>query len=166
MKRCAIGFAFLFWMALGCAGRVGPFGGDEALRLSDVEGSGDATRRASLHLCVQGLDAEVAGRSRGAPVYYERAIQMDPTNPYAYLALARHQVESGDGEEALATLNRAEQLLGAENVLSPRIEAHLVGLRGAALEASGRDGARHLADASRLSPTVWGDGMLSAAELR
>ncbi|MDJ0850186.1 MAG: tetratricopeptide repeat protein [Myxococcota bacterium] len=166
MRRCAIGFAFLVALACGCAGRVGPFGGDEPLRLSDVEGSGDATRRASMHLCVQGLDADAAGRSRSALVYYERAIQMDATNPYAYLVLARHQVERGDADEALDTLNRAEQLLAAESALSPRVEVHLSGLKGAALEAAGRDGARELADASRVAPTVWSDGRLSAAELR
>ena len=166
MKRCAIGFAFLLVVALGCAGRGGPFGGDEPLRLRDVEGSGDPTRRASIHLCAQGLDADVAGRARSAGVYYERAIQMDPTNPYAYLVLARHQVESGDADAALATLQRSEQLLGAEQALSPRVQVHIDGLRGAALEATDRDGARYLAESNRVSPTVWGDGRLTAAELR
>ena len=164
--RCAIGFAFLVVVSLGCAGPGGRFGAEEEpLRVSEVD-SGDARRRASLTLCVHGLDADAAGRTRSAAVYYERAISADPTNPYAYLVLARHEVESGDGERALGTLNRAEQLLGAERARSPRVEAHLAGLRGAALEASGRDGMGYLADANRLSPTVWGDGVLSAAELR
>lgn len=166
MKWCAIGFALFLPLVSGCAGRLGPFGGNEPLRFSELEDSGDATRRASLRLCVEGLDAEIAGRTRGAPVYFERAIQLDPTNPYAYLALARHELEAGEPEQSLATLARAEQLLGAERALSPRVEVHVRGLRGAALEASGRDGARELAEANRFSPSVWGDGALSAAELR
>jgi tetratricopeptide (TPR) repeat protein len=151
--------------ALGCASRLAPSGG-EALRLSELDGGGDATRRASLRLCVEGLDAEIAGRSRSAPVYYERAIQLDPTNPYAYLVLARHQLEMGDPEEALGYLDRAQQLLDSEQARSPGVDAHLAGLRGAALDAVGRDGAEHSSYARLTAPSVWGDGRLSAAELR
>jgi tetratricopeptide (TPR) repeat protein len=151
--------------ALGCAAGL-PFGEGEPLRLSELERSGDPTRRASLRLCVEGLDAEVAGRGRGAASYYERAIQLDPTNPYAYLSLARHAVDLGDGDAALEYLDRAEQLLSSEGALSPRVEAHLAGLRGAALEATGRQGRADLDRARGLYPAVWGDGRLSAAELR
>lgn len=153
-------------LALGCASRFAPSGGEDSLRLSELDGGGDATRRASLRLCVEGLDAEIAGRSRSAPVYYERAIQLDATNPYAYLALARHQLEMGDPDEALGYLDRAQQLLDSEQARSPGVDAHLAGLRGAALDAAGRDGAEHLSYARRTAPSVWGDGTLSAAELR
>ena len=153
-------------LALGCASRFAPSGREDSLRLSELDGGGDATRRASLRLCVEGLDAEIAGRSDSASVYYERAIQLDPTNPYAYLVLARHQLEMGDPEEALGYLDRAQQLLDAERARSPGVDAHLAGLRGAALDAAGRDGAEHLSYARRTAPSVWGDGRLSAAELR
>jgi hypothetical protein len=157
--------AFLLAAALGCASGL-PFGESEPLRLSQLDRTGDPTRRASLRLCVEGLDAEVAGRGRSATSYYERAIQLDPTNPYAYLSLARHAVDAGDGEAALEYLDRAEQLLAAEGALSPGVEAHVAGLRGGALAAEGRDGASDLAHARGLYPGVWGDGRLSAAELR
>ena len=133
MKWCAIGFALLLTLASGCAGGLGPFGGNEPLRLSALEGSGDATRQASLRLCVEGLDAEIAGRTRGVPASYELAIRLDPTNPYAYLALARHELEMGDPEQSLETLRRAEQLLGAEAALSPRVEVHLDAMRTVAV---------------------------------
>jgi len=115
---------------------------------------------------MEGLDAEVAGRGRSASVYYERAIQLDPNNPYVYLAMARHELEGGAPTRALEHLDRAEQLLDAERARSPRVEAHLLGLRGAALRASGSDGGAYLSEAARLAPEVWGDAELSAAELR
>ena len=155
----------LLALAPGCASRFSRFG-EEPLRLSELDGAGDPARRASLRLCVEGLDAEVGGRPDSAPVYYERAIQVDPTNPYVYLALARHQLDMGDPDEALSYLDRAEQLLDSEQARSPRVDVHLEGLRGAALEAAGGDGATQLAEARRMSPSVWGDGRLSAAELR
>jgi tetratricopeptide (TPR) repeat protein len=136
------------------------------LRLSELEGDSDAIRRASLRLCINGLDADAAGRSAAALGQYERAIQIDPTNPYAYLALARHEVDLGDSERALEYVDQAETLLASEDALSPRVEPHLAGLRGAALDSMGRDGASQLAQARRLSPQVWGDGRLSAQELR
>jgi tetratricopeptide (TPR) repeat protein len=156
----------LLLLGVGCAARFAPLGAEPPLRLSELDGGGDPTRRASLRLCVEGLDAEVAGHPRSASVYYERAIQLDPTNPYVYLVLARYQLEMGDPEQSLGYLDRAERLLESEHARSPRVDAHLVGLRGAALDASGRNGSAQLAEAQRLSPSVWGDGRLSAAELR
>jgi len=153
-------------LALGCAtgGRLG--GGGDALRLSELADEGDATRRASLRLCVDGLDAASAGRSFAALGQYERAIQIDPTNPYAYLVLARHEVEAGDPVRALEYLDQSEMLLESENARSREVEAHLIGLRGAALRETGRDGDGYLEQARRLAPAVWDDGRLSAAELR
>lgn len=164
MKGFAIGFAFLLFATVGCAGR-GP-GGEEPLRLSELDGGGDPTRRASLRLCVEGLDADAAGHPSSALVYYERAIQVDPTNPYAYLSLSRHELDGGNPDAALDYLNRSEQLFGFEAMRSPRVEAHLAGLRGAAMNASGHDGSAHLLEAYRLAPSVWEDGRLDALELR
>jgi len=152
-------------LVVSCAGLRGP-GGTQPLHLSELTGEGDPIRRASLRLCVNGLDADEAGRPQTARSLYERAIQIDPTNPYAYLALARHEVERGDPERALEYVAQAETLLASEEALSPRVEPHLDGLRGAALEASGRDGSEPLAHARRASPQVWDDGRLSAGELR
>jgi tetratricopeptide (TPR) repeat protein len=156
----------LLVLALGCA-TGGRLGGDAAaLRLSELTDEGDATRRASLRLCVEGLDAAAAGRSGAALGQYERAIQIDPTNPYAYLVLARHEVEAGDPVRALEYLSQSEMLLESENARSPEVEAHLAGLRGAALRATGSAGDGYLEQARRLAPEVWDDGQLTAAELR
>ena len=145
-------------LVLGCAagGRLG--GGPEALRFSELADEGDATRRASLRLCVDGLDAAAAGQPGAALGQYERAIQIDPTNPYAYLVLARHEVEVGDPVRALEYLNQSETLLDSENARSREVEAHLVGLRGAALRATGSDGDGYLEQARHLAPAVWEDG--------
>jgi len=153
-------------LMLGCAtgGRLG--GGPEALRFSELAGEGDATRRASLRLCADGLDADVDGRRVAALDQYERAIRIDATNPYAYLVLARHELEAGDPVRALEYLNQSEMLLESENARSQEVEAHLVGLRGAALRDMGDAGEGYLEQARRLAPAVWDDGQLTAAELR
>ena len=150
---------------LGCAGRT-PRPAAEPLHLSEIEAPGDPVRRASLRLCVAGLDAETDGRGAAALGRYERAIQVDPTNPYAYLALARYEVDEGDPERALQYLDQAKSLLAAEDVLSPGAEAHVAGLRGLALIAAGRDGRAQLHEAQRLAPEAWEDGRLDPDELR
>jgi tetratricopeptide (TPR) repeat protein len=153
-------------LLVGCAtgGMLGR--GSEPLRLSDVQGEGDATRRASLRLCTDGLDADAAGRPASARGLYDRAIQIDPPNPYAYLVLARHELDAGDPQRALEYLDQAERLLGSEDALTPKVEPHLVGLRGAALQMTGRGGEAELALARERAPGVWDDERLDAAELR
>ena len=153
-------------LVAGCAVRLAPPPGGDSLRVSDAALEGDPTRRASLRLVLQGLDEDGAGRADRARSSYERAIQIDSTNPYAYLALARHEVEAERWDRALEALDQAELLFGAEG--APGLEAHLVGLRGAARLGKGYGGdAGVLLDrAGRIAPEVWADGRLSAAELR
>jgi tetratricopeptide (TPR) repeat protein len=114
---------------------------------------------------LQGLDEDAAGRVETARSSYERALQIDATNPYAYLALARLEVEAGRFDRALEALDQAELFFGGE---APGVEAHLAGLRGAASLGKGYGGeAGALLDrASQMAPEVWADGHLTAAELR
>jgi tetratricopeptide (TPR) repeat protein len=157
-------------VALGCVAPRGARGPTPppALRLSEVAGHGDPARRASMRLVLQGLDEDVAWRAQAALSSYERALQVDPNNPWAWIALARHEVEHGDPVRALAQLDKAEALLPMEGALSRGAEPHLNGLRGAALRAAGRSpqAAPLLADARRDAPDVWADGLLDASELR
>jgi tetratricopeptide (TPR) repeat protein len=99
---------------------------------------------------------------------YQRAIQIDPGNPFAYLALARYYVSVDDPARALEYLDRVRSLLDPNGSFSLRTSPHLLGLRGNALEQLGRDAeaAQSLGKARRLAPSVWGDGRLDAAELR
>ena len=115
---------------------------------------------------MQGLDDDAAGRARAARVAYDRALQIDPTNPWVFLVLARHEVEAGEPRRALASVERARAGLASEGALSPRVEPHVAGLRGAALSALGRDGAADRAQARAGAPAAWADGRLAAAELR
>lgn len=140
----------------------------DALRVSDVVGEGDAQRRASNRLVVRGLDADAAGDGERAQGIYEEALRVDATNPYAYLAIARHHVEGSDPSWALSFLDKADSLLRAEGGPSPRVEPHLVGLRGQALYANGEvdAGLPLLEQAWDAAPDVWADGRLTAAELR
>lgn len=115
---------------------------------------------------LRGLDEEPA-RPQLATSRYERAIQIDPTNPYAYLALAR-QLAREDPDRALEYLDQAEALLDSEGALSPRVDPHLLGIRGTALRARGdlARGDALLAEARALAPEEWGDGRLTPEELR
>lgn len=172
MHRLALGALALALPLLGCGGLAAPSalpprGTVEPLRLSERATQGDPARRASQRLLLQGLEEDGRGRSDAALGQYDRALQVDPTNPFAYLALARHEVEWGSPARALEVLGQAEALLSDETD-SLRVEPHLEGLRGAALQALGRsaEAAPHLAAARRLAPGVWGDGRLDASELR
>jgi tetratricopeptide (TPR) repeat protein len=137
-------------------------------RVSETVANGDDQFRASQRLVLEGLDADVRGDSERAHSRYERALQIDANNPWVYLALARHYVEQGDPGRALAHLDRAEALLDAQDPPSPGARTHCDGLRGAALALEGNESEARplLNEAASAAPDVWGDGVLSAAELR
>jgi len=140
----------------------------DPIRVSEVVDVGDPARRASQRLVLIGLDADIDGSLDRALGSYERAIQVDPTNPFAYLAIARHHAQSHDPSWALSFLDKADALFGAQGGISPRVAPNLVGLRGQALYASGQlDAAAPLLEqAWALAPEIWADGQLSAEELR
>jgi tetratricopeptide (TPR) repeat protein len=152
-------------LLLGCAQIAPP---PPPLRLSDTIAGGDDQFRASQRLVLEGLDADERGDAARARSRYERALQIDANNSWVYLALARHFVEQGDPGRALAHLDRAEALIDAQDPPSPGARVHCDGLRGAALALEGDESeARPLLDsAARAAPDVWGDGVLSAEELR
>jgi tetratricopeptide (TPR) repeat protein len=136
----------------------------EPLRLSQRAAAGDPARRASMRLVLSGLDSDEAGRSAEASSLYERALQVDPTNPYAWLALARQEVFEGDPDRGLANLDKAETLLASDDAAA----AHLAGIRAAGLRALGQPelAAPFQREARERAPAAWADGKLDAAELR
>ena len=140
----------------------------EPLRISDVIEEGDAARRASLRLIDDGLVADAKGDESRAQARYERALQVDASNPYAYLAIARHHVETQDPTRALQFLDRAHSLLRMQGEIEPGMQVHLLGLRGGALYDAGQveAGVELLDQAREMSPRVWGDGALHPDELR
>ncbi len=154
-------------LAVSCVSR-GPRGESGPLRISDVESQGDSSRRASTRLVLSGLDFDVESESGRALSEYERAIQIDPTNPFAYLAVARFYADLFQPGRSLESLDQAELLLESQGLSSPRVEAHLAGLRGLAHLATGRfrEAERLLDRARELAPSVWSDARLSPDELR
>lgn len=158
----------LLLILCACAPLRGPDATPSGLRLSELAGEGDAERRTSLDLVLQGLGEDASGRPAAALAEYQSALRVDPTNPWVYLALARHHVDGTQPERALPFLDQARALVEAQGSDSPRVEAHLLGLRGAALVASGRpvEGLPLLEEARALAPDVWADGHLSAHELQ
>jgi len=150
--------------ALGCAS-FGPPG--DSFSLTSEAQAGDPARRASTRLLLRGLHADEVGRSGEALAHYERALQVDPTNAWAYLCLARFEVAQGDPQRALDYLDKAEALLPSQPDAAGA-RAHVAGLRGAALAALGYMARAEplLAQARRAAPHKWADGQLDASELR
>jgi hypothetical protein len=134
-----------------------------ALRISAAAGEGDARRRASTQLVLDGLDNEIRGKARAGAARYGDALRIDANNPFAALALARYEVFVGDPDRGLAHLDRYADLAGAG--ADP---AHLAGLRGAALVRLGKRALAqpYLQEARSLAPEIWGDARLDALELR
>ncbi len=99
----------------------GPRGESGPLRISEVERQGDSSRRASTRLVLSGLDFDLASESGRALSEYERAIQIDPTNPYAYLAVARFYADLFLPGRSLEYLDQAELLLESQGLSSPRV---------------------------------------------
>jgi len=163
----------LLWLAVvlasGCARPPTPVEEIvDPIRVSDAIGLGDPARRASTRLVVQGLEADEAGESERAQGSYERAVQVDATNPYVYLALARHHLDGGDAAHATYLIDQAAALFEAEGMREPRVGVHLIGLRGRAMQLAGRseEAILYLDRAGAMAPSIWGDGVLSAEELR
>ncbi len=142
----------------GCAA-FGPAPRAEPFRISHVVGAGDAARRASTRLVLGGLDAEAEGNASRGRSLFERALQVDPTNPYAFLALARSAEARGDATQGVHFLEQAEVLLRLEDAPAGAL-MHATGLRGALGDAAA------LREAERAFPGVWADGRLDALELR
>lgn len=163
-SRVAWVAALVGGLALGCAGLRG---GDASLRVTELAEHGDPTRRASTRLVGQGLRDDAARRSAQALGHYERAVQVDPTNPIAYLAISRHHIERYDVPRGLEALDQAEGLFGDGAEEAWGAEAHIAGLRGAAYARSGREREARplLARARELAPGVWSDEWLTADEL-
>jgi len=152
---------------LGCRSLAGRPRAAEPFRVPRVLADGDAQRTASLRLLIQGLEADRSGRTQRAQGSYERAIQVDPTNPYAYLVLARHDVERARPDAALDLLGQAAALLESEGPIEDGVRVHLIGLHGRVLYLQGRgeEADSYLERARALAPGVWGDGYLDADEL-
>jgi tetratricopeptide (TPR) repeat protein len=114
---------------------------------------------------VQGLDADIRGRGQSARSFYERALQVDPTNPWPYLTLARLALVDSDPDGALAFVDACEARLSASESL--RASAYLAGIRGEALEQLGRssEALPYRERALEQAPQVWDDGFLDALEL-
>jgi hypothetical protein len=139
----------------------------EPLRIRELVDQGDPARRASYRLLVEGLQADIDGAHARAKGRYERAIQVDPTNPYAYLTFARFEVARRRADSARAFLDRTWALFDATGGVPPRVEAHLLGLDGAVEAMRGNHGeaARQLERARRLAPGIWDDAALAPEEL-
>lgn len=138
----------------------------EPFRISDIVTEGDATRRASSRLLLRALEADVARDSHRARSLFQRALQVDSTNPYAFLTLARFEAQHGSVEQGLSYLGQADALLMLEEAPGGAL-IHAQGLRGSLLRRAGDAGSEPLLGAAAAAlPDAWADGQLDASELR
>jgi len=116
---------------------------------------------------MDGLESDEQGSPVRAQGSYERALQVDPTNPYAFLALARHYTEADETERAHDFLDQAVALFEAQGEVAPEVDVLLTGLRGEIYHTGGQATRAFplLEEARALAPEIWGDGHLSAGEL-
>ena len=117
---------------------------------------------------IAGLNDDQVGRPSRALASYQRAVRVDSTNAFAYLALARHHLEYGSGEQASAFLDQARSLFEVEGRRGSEVDVWGVGLQAWIDRSRGRDA---MADtrfeaARTLSFEIWQDEQLSAHELR
>ena len=160
----AVGLAGCTALGLAPDGRTR----EPPLTTSAALGRSDPTRDASLRLVIAALDDDAAGRPTRALAGYQRAVRVDPTNPFAYLALARHHVEGHSTAEASAFLDQARSLFESQDGLGPAVDVWGIGLRA----WIDREEQRHaeadarFALARELSAEIWRDERLSAGELR
>ncbi|MFP6655456.1 MAG: tetratricopeptide repeat protein [Myxococcota bacterium] len=142
--------------------------GKVPLTVSRALGHLDSTRDASLRLVIAGLDADTAGRPGRALASYQRAVRVDPTNPFAFLALARHHLEGASVDEAGAFLDQARSLFENSRGLGDAFDTFGIGLRAGIARERGRgdEAALNFELARILSPEIWNDEWLSPAELR
>ena len=138
------------------------------LTVTRALGGYDSARDASLRLVIEGLDDDQRGQPSRALGKYQRAIRVDPTNPFAFLALSRHHLEGASTDEASAFLDQARALFETQGRLGPAVDVWGLGLRAGIDRARGRDARADalFLEARQLSPSIWGDERLSAAELR
>lgn len=151
---------------LNFSGSRGP--AELPLTVTRALGQVDSTRDASLRLVIAGLDEDTAGRSDRALASYQRAVRVDSTNPFAYLALARHHLEDDSLDEASAFLDQARALFENSQGLGAAVDVWGVGLRAGIDRERGHDelADRRFEAARNLSPEIWDDERLSSAELR
>lgn len=146
----------------------GGWGTSRPLTVSRALGQGDAAREASMQLVIQGLDEDEGDRPSRALASYQRAVRLDSTNPFAYLALARHHLEYGSPDEAGAFLDQARAGFESEGRLGPAVDVWGLGLRAWIDRGRGLDSTadRRFRQAQALAPSIWADELLSAGELR
>ncbi len=79
---------------------------------ADDANAGSPAREASQRVVEEGKGYLIAGRAREAAARFLTAIQIDPTNGFAYYHLGRARIALGDEDGAIGVLDKAETLLG------------------------------------------------------
>ena len=140
---------------------------EPSFHLSELIRKGDARRQASTGLVLTGLDFDQNGRPDRAAAQYQLAIQLDPSNPLAYLAFARHFCDNSNPLQSLSYLDKLENLQPIHQ-LPHGVRAHVAGIRGWALLEDGNleRAIPYLRQARSLAPSTWADARLSPEELR
>ena len=83
---------------------------DQSFTVERVPAEAPAHRAASFRLAAEGYRALLDGRYRQAEDRLEKALSLDPRNPFCYLYLAEIRFRETDSRQALILLSQAEVL--------------------------------------------------------
>ncbi len=81
---------------------------DQSFTVEAVPADAPAHRAASLRLAAEGYRALRAGRAEEAEDRLEKALSVDPRNPFCYLYLAEIRFGEGETQQAIILLHQAE----------------------------------------------------------
>lgn len=108
---------------------------EEESLLPLISGSTPAQHAASLRCVEQGRLLLASGQRERAREWFERALSLDATNPYAYYFLARAALLNQRPDQAETFLARARSFSGG---LGPRWQSRFAALQGEIWETVGR----------------------------
>ncbi len=108
---------------------------DPAEVLASIPPDTPPERVASLRLTEEASGLLARGDTPAALDRLEKAIRIDPANPYAYYLLAQMHLRAERFDQAVAFAEKAEVLFGSSN---PAWQSQTLALKGSAFEHAGR----------------------------
>lgn len=124
---------------------------DSRYSLEHVPAGAPPQRAASFRIAEKGLRAIRDGRWQEAEDRLEKALSLDPGNPFCYFYLAEIRNEAGQSEQALLLLNQAEVLFQGHPYWLAETYAH----KGRILESLRATGEARQAYAEALEFNPW-----------
>jgi len=92
---------------------------------TDASGANDVSISASSALVSQSREMLAAGDTAQAAAAIERALRIEPSNPYLWLELGKVRLAEGNAQQALSVAQKARRLAGPDRAAQEAAE-HLI----------------------------------------